>query len=411
MLRGEHHVLRMLRRFAILLLALIVVVGAVGAFNFFRPIPAVAATALLHTEQTVQGTVPKIPWPGAGSAAVAVGGLGMIATSGNEKPAAAASVTKVMTALVVLTDKPLKADEQGPSITITDTDVQSYQADLANKESVVEVRAGETLTERQLLEGLLIPSANNFAETLARWDAGTIDKFVEAMNKRAADLHLTQTTFADTSGASANSVSTPTDLTALGMEAMKLEVFAEIVAMPQADLPIAGTVFNVDGVLGQGGIVGIKTGSGLAEGANFLFAATATVDGHPVTMYGCVMGQPTLARAFAAAKTLIASMQAALHVRRVIARNQAVARYTTPWGGQADLISTVDVDLVEWPGMILRQRLDARSLVIDKPVDMGTPEGSEHLVLGDYSFDVPLVTGSALFPPGRLWRLTRVSLL
>jgi D-alanyl-D-alanine carboxypeptidase (penicillin-binding protein 5/6) len=401
----------MLRRLAILFVAVIVVLSGVGAFNYLRPIPAVAATASLHTEATVPGTAPKIPWPGAGSAAVAASGLGLIASSGNEKPLAAASVTKVMTALVVLTDKPLTGDQQGPSITITDADVQSYQLDLANKESVVEVRGGETLTERELLEGLLIPSANNFAETLARWDGGTVEKFVTSMNKRAADLHLTQTTFADASGASPSSVSTPSDLTALGMEAMKLEVFAQIVAMPQADLPIAGTVYNVDGVIGQSGIVGIKTGSGLAEGANFLFAATAPVDGHPVTMYGCVMGQPTLARAFAAAKTLIASMQSALHVRRVIARNQAVARYTTPWGGQADLLSTVDVDLVEWPGMILRQRLDARSLVIDKPVDPGTPEGSEHMVLGDYSFDVPLVTGSALFPPGRLWRLTRVNFI
>jgi D-alanyl-D-alanine carboxypeptidase (penicillin-binding protein 5/6) len=195
------------------------------------------------------------------------------------------------------------------------------------------------------------------------------------------------------------------------MEAMKLEVFAQIVAMPQADLPVAGTVYNVDAVLGQSGIVGIKTGSGLAEGANFLFAATSQVDGHPVTLYGCVMSQPTLARAFAAAKVLLASIQAGLHVRRVIARNQAVASYVTPWGGQADLLSTVDVDLVEWPGMILRQRLDSRPLVVDKPIDSGTPEGSEHVVLGDYSFDVPLVTGSALFPPGRLWRLTRINFL
>jgi hypothetical protein len=104
-------------------------------------------------------------------------------------------------------------------------------------------------------------------------------------------------------------------------------------------------------------------------------------------------------------------MVASLHVRRVIARNQAVASYEAPWGGQADLLSAVDVDLVEWPGMILRQRLDARALQVNKPVNTGTAAGSEHVVLGDYSLDVPLVTGSALYPPGRLWRLTRVNFL
>ena len=389
----------------------VALVTALGAFNYFRPIPAVSPTASLPVQETVPGTTPTIPWPTTGSAVVGVSGLGLIASSQNEKPLAAASVTKVMTALIVLTDKPLQKDEPGPSITITDADVQSYQADLAEKQSVVEVQVGEQLTEFELLEGLLIPSANNFAETLARWDAGSIDGFVVAMNKRASDLHLTHTTFVDTSGASPESVSTPGDLMALGMEAMRLEVFAQIVAMPQADLPIAKTVYNVDGVLGQSGIIGIKTGSGLAEGANFLFAAIAQVDGHPLTLYGCVMGQPTLARAFAAAKSLIASMKSNLHVRRVIARNQAVASYVTPWGGQSDLVSTVDVDLAEWPGMILRQRLDASTLTVDKPLAAGTREGSEHLSIGDYSLDVELVTGSPLYPPGRLWRLTRINFL
>jgi len=392
-------------------LGAVALIVAVGVVNYLRPIPAVAATASLHPQETIQGTVPKIPWPSGGMAAVGASRLGFIASSGNEAPASAASVTKVMTALVILTDKPLTKDEPGPSITITDADVQSYQTDLANKESVVEVQAGEQLTELQLLEGLLIPSANNFAETLARWDAGSIDAFVASMNKLAGELHLTHTTFADTSGASPKSVSTPTDLMALGMAAMKLEVFAQLVGMAEVNLPVAGRVFNVDGVLGQTGIIGIKTGSGLAEGANFLFAAQASIDGKDVTLYGCVMGLPTLARAFAAAKGLIASMQANLHVRRVIAKNQAVAAFATPWGGQSDLISTADVDLIEWPGMLLRQRLDARAIVIDKPVAPGTREGSEHLVLGDYKLDVDLVTGSPLYPPGRLWRITRINFL
>ncbi|MDQ6879678.1 MAG: D-alanyl-D-alanine carboxypeptidase [Candidatus Dormibacteraeota bacterium] len=391
----------------ILLVGLIL---ALGAWNYLRPIPAVAPTATLPSQDTVPGAAPTTPWPRVGSGAIGVSGLGLIASSGNETAVPAASVTKVMTALIILEDKRLQKDQQGPSITITEADVQGYLADLANNESVVEVRLGEQLTELQMLEGLLIPSANNFAETLARWDAGSIDAFVASMNKRASDLHLAHTTFADTSGASPRTVSTPSDLMALGMEAMKNEVFAQVVVMAQADLPVAGTVYNVDGALGQGGIVGIKTGSGLAPGANFLFAAMAPVDGHQVTMFGCVMGQPTLARAFAAAKTLIASMQVSMHVRRVIARNQAVGALATPWGGQSDLISTVDVDLVEWPGMILRQRLDAVPLMIDKPLAAGTVVGTEHVVLGDYLLDVKVVTASPLYPPGRLWRLTRIAL-
>lgn len=387
---------------------LLILVGA-ATWNYLRPIPAVVATAALPEKETMQGTAPAIPWPARGSAAVGVSGLGFIATSGNEKSLPAASVAKVMTALLILEDKPLKVNEDGPTIVVSDADVQSYQTDLAQKQSVVQVQSGEPLTELQALQGMLIPSANNFAEMLARWDAGSTDGFVTKMNARAAALHMTHTTFADASGASAATVSTPTDLIALGVAAMKQDAFAQIVGMGQADLPVAGTVYNVDGVLGQSGIIGIKTGSGLNLGANFLFAASVTVDGHQVVIYGCVMGQATLDRAFAAAKVLIGALQPGLHVRRVIERNETVGTYVTPWGETTDLVSSVAVDLVEWPGMVLRQRLDARAIVIDHPLPAGTVEGTEHVVLGDYLLDVPLVTADPLFPPGRFWRLTRLS--
>ena len=59
--------------------------------------------------------------------------------------------------------------------------------------------------------------------------------------------------------------------------------------------------------------------------------------------------------------------------------------------------------------MVLRQHLDASALVVAQPVPQGTREGTEHVVLGDYDLAVPLVTADALYPPGRLWRLTRLS--
>ena len=389
--------------------ALLLVVVAAGVVNYLRPIPAVAPVHLLRATETVPGDPPSLPWPARGSAAVGVSGLGLIASSGNEKAIPAASVTKVMTALVLLTDKPLQQGQAGPIVTLTDSDVQSYQTDLAGGQSVAKVQVGEQLSEQQLLQGMLIPSANNLAETAARWDAGSIDAFVAKMNARASALRMTHTKFADVSGASPSSVSTPSDLLILGMEAMKNPAFADIVAMPQVDLPVAGTQYNVNAILGHSGIIGVKTGSGLNTGANFLFAATVTVDSREIVVQGCVMGQPRLEDAFNEATRLIAAMSTALHVRRVIARNQSIATYTTPWGNVSDLVSSADVDVVEWPGMVLRQRLDAKALVVDKPVPASTVEGVEHVVLGDYDLAVPLVTADPLYPPGRLWRLTRVA--
>ena len=389
--------------------ALLLVVVALGAFNYLRPIPSVAATALLPSTDRVAGGAPALPWPARGAGAVGVSGLGFIASSGNEQATPAASVTKVMTALIVLTDHPLVAGAAGPGVTVSDADVQAYRDDLAQGQSVVKVQGGEVLSELQILEGMLIPSANNYAGMAGRWDAGSLDAFIAKMNSRAATMKMTHTHFADPAGASPQSVSTPSDLLILGMEAMQDPVFASIVAMPQINLPVAGTVYNVDGVLGQGGIVGIKTGSGLDTGANFLFAAKVTIDNRQILVFGCVMGQPSLAIAFSSAGSLIAAMTPALHVRRVIERNESIATYTTPWGATTDLVSRVDVDLAEWPGMVLRQHLDAGALVVAQPLPQGTREGTEHVVLGDYDLAVPLVTADALYPPGRLWRLTRLS--
>lgn len=349
-----------------------------------------------------------MPWPRVGAAAVGVSGLGLIATSGNEKPVPAASVAKVMTALIILEDKPLKKNDLGPSIVITDADVQRYQSEKAGQQSVVEVRAGEELPEFQALEGLLIPSGNNLAFTLANWDAGSVDGFVVKMNKRAKALGMNHTTFADAAGVSAQTVSTPSDLVTLGITAMKQEVLAQIVATSDAKLPIAGTVYNVDYALGQSGIIGIKTGSGLSSGANFLFAASTTVGGFTITMFGCVMGQATLDLAFSAAKALIAAMQPALTIKRVVYKYEAVGSYELPWAGRSDILTTTNVDLVEWPGMILRQSVRAPTLAIAKPVAPGTEVGLLHVLLGDYKIDVPLTTSDALYPPGRFWRLTRI---
>ena len=389
-------------------LGLVLLVAAALGVNYLRPIPPVTATSGVAAQKTIAGTPPLLPWPSAGSGAVGVSGLGKLADSGNETPLPTASVAKVMTATVILHDKPFPLGQTGGSITITDVDVQAYQNDRAQQQSVVAVQLDEVISEYQALQAMLIPSGNNIAETLARWDAGSVPAFVDRMNQRARAMGLTKTMFADPAGASVQSVSTPSDLLALGMVAITDPVFAQIVREPQAKLPVAGVVYNVDGALGQDGINGIKTGSGLAQGANFLFSAELLIGGHPVTIFGCVMGQPTLQKAFDIARGLIRAMQPALTVRTELARHETVGSYDTPWGWHSDVISVSDLSLVEWPGMILRESLQAKTLTVDKPLDPGTPAGSLHVVLGDYDLDVSLITATVIYPPGRFWRLTRL---
>ena len=176
---------------------------------------------------------PATVWPGSGQAAVRIG-RSPIQAGPNQHAAAIASVAKVMTAYLVLRDHPLRPGEDGPTITLTDSDVDDTDRRREQEESVVSVAAGEQLTELQALQALLLPSGNNIAAVLARWDAGSTDRFVARMNATARSLGMTRTRYTDPSGYDDATVSTAADQVRIVERAMGMPVFASIVATPSA---------------------------------------------------------------------------------------------------------------------------------------------------------------------------------
>jgi len=287
---------------------LVAVLGAVSlaaGVRLARPLADPHATLTLPSSVTVPGTPPALPWPAQGQAALSVVGVGSLGTSGAARPAPIASVTKIMTAYIVLADHPLAPGQQGPTMTVSAADAAAYPAQLAANLSLVKVTAGEVLTERQALEALLLPSANNIAAVLARWDAGSTDRFVARMNATARSLGMTHTRYTDPSGYDDATVSTAADQVRLVDRAMRLPVFASTVATSSATLPVAGTVRNTNTLLGRDGFVGVKTGSTTAAGGCFAFRAIRWIDGKRTTTTGVVLGQPGLGAAFAAADGMV----------------------------------------------------------------------------------------------------------
>ena len=201
-----------------------------------------------------------IPWPSTGQSAVAVPAAGLLEASGPETPLPIASLTKMMTAYLTLLEHPLTATSPGPDITLTEADQQEYAEDTVQDASSVEVRAGEVLTERQLLSGMIVRSANNLADTAARWDAGNIPAFVARMNAEAASLGMTSTHYTGTNGLDADTVSTAYDQLLLARRALELPSFASIVDLPKVTLPVAGTIYNYVTAVGTDGVIGIKSG-------------------------------------------------------------------------------------------------------------------------------------------------------
>ena len=378
---------------------------AVGAFQYFRPLPTTTATSIAPASERL-GVAPVLPWPTAGEAALFIEGAGEVGNSGGKTSVPMASTAKMMTGLLVLEDHPLALGQPGPVTTVTQADVATFIAERNQNESVLPVAVGEQLSEYQLLQGLLLPSASNYADMLAKWDLGDVPTFVNRMNARAAALGMSATHYADVSGFSPLSVSIPSDLVTLGRTAMHEAVFAEIVAQPQATLPVAGVVHNLDALLGQGGVVGIKTGHTDQGGGCFVVAADLTIEGAPARIYGAVMGQPNaLAGAFSATTTLLHALSPVLHLRSVVHRNDLVASYRTPWDEAGAIVADQSIAWVLLDGTIVLRRVTLDDLPPTLPA--GTRVGTMFVEAGAHRAEVPLVTATAIHGPDAGWRLTR----
>src|SRR5256884_8150799 len=263
---------------------LLVVIAAIAALGHqllaTSSSTSTSLTEVLRSEHRgARGKTPSTVWPTYGQAAFIQTGRSQVQAGPNQHAAPIASVAKVMTAYLVLTDHPLRAGEDGPAITLTEADVADTDRRRRQEESTVSIAAGEQLTERQALQALLLPSANNIAVVLARWDAGSMDQFVARMNTAARSLGMNHTRYTDPSGYDEATVSTAADQVRIVDRAMRLPVFASIVATPSTTLPVAGTVHNTNRLLGYDGVVGVKTGSDDAAGAGFALPDTPSSHG------------------------------------------------------------------------------------------------------------------------------------
>jgi D-alanyl-D-alanine carboxypeptidase (penicillin-binding protein 5/6) len=229
-------------------------------------------------------------WPPRGQGAYLLGN-GRPAVSPHEQPVPIASLAKVMTAYVVLKHDPLHAGDSGRRFLVAPDDVVDTEARRRDGQSVVAVRAGEQLTERDALMAILLPSANNVAVLVARQVDGSAASFVAEMNRTAQDLGMSHTTYTDPSGYDDGTVSTALDQLILAQVVAKNQTLSAMMAIRSYWLPVAGQVINTNALLGHDGFVGMKTGSDEAAGGCLMFRAVRPTERGEVTVIGVVLGQ------------------------------------------------------------------------------------------------------------------------
>jgi len=301
-----------------MLLALTVALIALASLAVMRVSAAAPAPDLgLDTPAlfvAVPGDPAAIPTPRVGSLTLAQSNGVRVADRDGDAARPIGSVAKTMTALVVLDRHPLRAHELGPELTMTAVDAELYLQAVREQGSAVPVRAGEQWHERDLLLALMLPSANNVADSLALWVSGDRGAFVELLNERAAAMGLSRTHFDDPSGFSAATVSSTRDLVALGTAALRNPVLADIVSTRGAVLPDGVRTENLDVLLSEEpGWLGIKTGWTPSAGGCLLFAVQRSFarETPPVVVVGAVVAQPADASYDAAHPELGGAVRAA----------------------------------------------------------------------------------------------------
>jgi serine-type D-Ala-D-Ala carboxypeptidase (penicillin-binding protein 5/6) len=244
----------------------------------------------LHPYASFDYTPAPLAWPTQGSAAIDVPALG-ITRAWHNQVVPIASLTKMMTVYVALKRHPLAFGTTGPCLTVSDNDVLSYEQYKAAHVSAVIVAAGEQLCEIDLLNGVLVHSAANYADLLAAMVTPSPLAFVAQMNATANSIGLRNTHYADVTGVSNLSVSTALDQAKLATMLMRSPLVRSIVDQSTVDLPVAGVVNSFTPLVGTNNVVGVKSGRTLAAGGCDVMALAYRLNGQAHLLYVAVLGQ------------------------------------------------------------------------------------------------------------------------
>ncbi|MFF4423061.1 serine hydrolase [Streptomyces sp. NPDC001549] len=413
-----------LRRVKIWTPILLLLAGAGVGAQLLRPLPTPQLVAA-EADRTIDGQF-SIPWPVKGQGAVRVSGSGDIGTFGEQKPVPTASVAKVMTAYVILKGHPLRKTDPGPDITV---DAKTVADGTSEHESRISgLTAGQKFSQQDMLKMLMIPSGNNVARLLARWDTGTDSEaaFVGKMNAAAKELGMENTTYTDPSGLDAGTVSTAADQLKLAEAVMKDEAFRTIVALPNATIKgLPQRLENNNTLLTSQGlsIRGIKTGSSTPAGGTLMWAAYKSIGDETPLILGTLMEQRvdgpdpnaenSLKLVLANSKKIIEAVRTALASAPVVRKGDTVGYVDDGLGGRTPLVATKDLNVIGVPGQQLKLSLasGAGAGAGAGPLPHTAKAGSEVAVLtvgsGEGARSVPVAVKGDLAEPSFGTRLTR----
>lgn len=333
-----------------------------------------------------------------------VGVDGILASSGGNAPRPIASITKLITALVILDATPIPASGPEPKITFTEADVDLYDEYYVRQATVWPLKARSTVPLRDALRVMLVASATNYADAVARHTFGSQANFRSAAKTWLGANGFTGTTIVEPTGLDPRNVSTPTDLIAIGKLAMADPVVAKLVGTSGLFGEGGGGWPNTNTLLGVDGVNGIETGTLDEAGACLLYSA-AVEAGHGLkfSVVGVVLGGFNHFQVNNAVRELLASVKAGFREVPVLTEGQRLGTYTTIWGEEPSVVAGRDASVFTWSDMPIDSAITVDDLSV---AEDGAVVGEARFSSGETVVTVPLALEGAIDGPDEWWRLT-----
>ena len=380
---------------------LILAIGLYGPATLVGPLPRTEAVIDNASDITPTRGAPTVSQNGASAIVTADGAV--LASGGDTAPVPLGGVTKVITALVVLDAKPIEAGKPGPSIVVTAEDYAGYVTYISESARSISLIAGETWTEQQYLQAMLLGSSNTHADALARWAFGSVDDYVVAANTWLTANGYPGTTVVDATGLAEGSEGTASELAALASRAFADPVIADI--MSHDSVVVAGNrpVDNVAAYRVDDGITALSRSFTDAAGLCFLFRLTVGTGDDAVPLYGAFLREPDYETLDGDLTTLVSTAAETLTETVLVSEGDALVTYTTPWGDEAHGVAVATKSELIW------LTTPITSTITVEPVTTaakGTRVGQVtfHTPTGDAT--VLLELDRRIADPGPVWRMT-----
>ena len=395
-----------------IILVLAIASGTYVGFALSAPLPLTAA--VMTPIDIAAGPAAAVAPSTYGVGAVSVTGAeefegtlgtdGLLVAPADDAARPMASISKLITTLVVLDAHPIEAGSAGPVLTFSKAEHDLYDKYYVLGATIQPMKTGSTMTLHDALELMLVTSASNYAEAVSTWAFGSQARFRAAAGDWLARNGLTGTTIVEPVGLDPRNTSTTRDLIALGRLALANPLVAGIVKLQSTDVPGLTGVPNTNMFLGASGIDGIKTGTLEEAGSCLLFSATVNVGlSRPISIVGVVLGAPDHEAAGLAAVAMIKDVAAGFHRIPVVEAGEVFGTYTTPWGETAEARAAQSERILTWSDIPITGSASA------SPIGLAAERaevGTVTFTGGKREVALPLFLSREIEGPDAWWRIT-----